>query len=399
MKKIFSYLLLALALPFVAACDSDTDSNPVLQEPESFVLNVPPYATNNVFDLQYAQSLELTCTQPAYGFTAATTYTVQVTLDEAFVEDAEATETTEATVANYVSLPTTYRTAKMNVDAYELTEAIISLWDAANSGADLPAEMPVTLRLKANVTDSQRGICYSNAVLLPRVRVTKPEQTLKLPESMYIVGGMPASNWATWLKFAQVNGTPGMFFNVVYCPANANFKIGPEANDWEQARTFDQLIFTDEAVNNAGAEPGTDSGNSAVRNGGWYTFVVTTKIVGKAINYTIDIRPAEVYLIGGSMNGLWAFDDAGKFTAPEGEGEFVSPAALSGGEARMSVKVPDAEWWQTEFTLLDGSNIFYRENNAINNNWNDDLGSGYSVQLAPGNKVRLNFSTGTGSVE
>ena len=59
MKKIFSYLLLALALPFVAACDSDTDSNPVLQEPESFVLNVPPYATNNVFDLQYAQSLEL----------------------------------------------------------------------------------------------------------------------------------------------------------------------------------------------------------------------------------------------------------------------------------------------------------------------------------------------------
>ena len=86
-------------------------------------------------------------------------------------------------------------------------------------------------------------------------------------------------------------------------------------------------------------------------------------------------------------------------TAPEGEGEFVSPAALAVGEARMSVKVPDAEWWQTEFTLQDGANIFYRENNAINSNWNDDMGSGYSVQLAPGNKVRLNFSTGTGSVE
>ena len=65
----------------------------------------------------------------------------------------------------------------------------------------------------------------------------------------------------------------------------------------------------------------------------------------------------------------------------------------------MSVKVPDAEWWQTEFTLQDGANIFYRENNAVNSNWNDDMGSNYSVQLAPGNKVRLNFSTGTGSVE
>ena len=364
MKKIFSYLLLALALPFVAACDSDTDSNPVLQEPESFVLNVPPYATNNVFDLQYAQSLELTCTQPAYGFTAPTTYTVQVTLDEAFVEDAEATETTEATVANYVSLPTTYRTAKMNVDAYELTEAIISLWDAANSGADLPAEMPVTLRLKANVTDSQRGICYSNAVLLPRVRVTKPEQTLKLPESMYIVGGMPASNWSNWIRMTQVYNAPGMFYGVVYCPANANFKFSPEAGDWEQARSYSTVEFTEEAKTIAGVELGTDNDNIAVRNGGWYTMVVTTKIVGKEIRYIVDIRQAEVYLCGNAL-GEWGFTEAGKFTVPEADGEWVSPAAKGSGEARLCVKVPDAEWWQTEFTLLDGTTIFYRETDNL----------------------------------
>ena len=159
MKKIFSYLLLALALPFMVACDSDTDSNPTLQEPETFVLNLPPYATNNLIDLQYAQSLELTTNQPAYGFTAATTYTVQVTLASDFVEAAEATETTEAVEANYVSLPTTYRTARMNVDAFERSEAIVALWDAANSGADLPAEMPVTLRLRANVTGFDRGVC------------------------------------------------------------------------------------------------------------------------------------------------------------------------------------------------------------------------------------------------
>lgn len=68
MKKICSYLLLALALPFMAACETDTDSNPILTEPESFQLNTPPYAQNNVIDLQNASIVELTCTQPAYGF-------------------------------------------------------------------------------------------------------------------------------------------------------------------------------------------------------------------------------------------------------------------------------------------------------------------------------------------
>ena len=323
MNKIFSYLLLALALPFLAACDSDTDSNPTLQEPETFVLNLPPYATNNLIDLQYAQSLELTTNQPAYGFTAATTYTVQVTLASDFVEAAPATETTEAVEANYASLPTTYRTARMNVDAFELSEAIVALWDAANSGADLPAEMPVTLRLRANVTGFDRGVCYSNAITLPRVHVTKPAQTLALPEKMFLVGGMPSSNWSNWIRLAQVYNAPGMFYGVVYCPANSNFKFSPEAGDWEQARSFSTVEFTEEAKTIAGVELGTDNDNIAVRNGGWYTMVVTTKIVGKEIRYIVDIRQAEVYLCGNAL-GEWGFTEAGKFTVPEADG-FLEP--------------------------------------------------------------------------
>ena len=398
MKKIFSYLLLALALPFMAACDSDIDSNPTLQEPETFVLNLPPYATNNLIDLQYAQSLELTTNQPAYGFTAATTYTVQVTLADAFVEAAEATETTEAVEANYASLPTTYRTARMNVDAFELSEAIVALWDAANSGADLPAEMPVTLRLRANVTGFDRGVCYSNAITLPRVHVTKPEQTLALPEKMFLVGGMPSSNWSNWIRMAQVYNAPGMFYGVVYCPANSNFKFSPEAGDWEQARSYSTVEFTEEAKTLAGVELGTDNDNIAVRNGGWYTMVVTTKIVGKEIRYIVDIRQAEVYLCGNSM-GEWGFIEAGKFTAPEGDGEWVSPAAKGSGEARLCVKVPDTEWWMTEFTLLDGATVFYRETDNLLNGWGEDKGSNYSVQLSAGQKVHINFSAGTGFVE
>ena len=148
MKKIASLLLLALTLPFLACCEDDTDSNPVLQHPASFVLNVPPFAANNVYDLENSKSVELTCTQPAYGFTAATNYAVQVTLDEAF------TEATDEAEANYVELSTFYTTARMDVDAYELNSAIISLWEKAHPNDELPADVAVTLRLRAYIAST-----------------------------------------------------------------------------------------------------------------------------------------------------------------------------------------------------------------------------------------------------
>ena len=64
----------------------------------------------------------------------------------------------------------------------------------------------------------------------------------------------------------------------------------------------------------------------------------------------------------------------------------------------FSVKVPEASWWQSEFTLCDGV-ITHRENDSILNNWETDKGSNYSVKLTPGQKIRLNFAAGTGVVE
>lgn len=78
MKKISNILLaVTFALPLFTACETDNDSNPILNEPDTFTLNTPAYAANNVYDLKNAQTVELTCSQPDYGFPAATTYTVQ----------------------------------------------------------------------------------------------------------------------------------------------------------------------------------------------------------------------------------------------------------------------------------------------------------------------------------
>ena len=115
MKKISNILLaVTFALPLFTACETDNDSNPILNEPDTFTLNTPAYAANNVYDLKNAQSVELTCSQPDYGFPAATTYTVQASFEQDFKE------ATDDSKANYTVLENTYPTAKMNVDASEL---------------------------------------------------------------------------------------------------------------------------------------------------------------------------------------------------------------------------------------------------------------------------------------
>ena len=78
MKKLSILASLFMGLALFTACE-DQDNSPILQEPTSFTLNTPAYV-NTVYDLENSTSLELTCSQPDYGFTAATTYTVEVSL-------------------------------------------------------------------------------------------------------------------------------------------------------------------------------------------------------------------------------------------------------------------------------------------------------------------------------
>ena len=55
MKNIYRSLLLAAVacLPLFTSCDDDNDSNPTISFPETFVLNTPEFAANNVYDILY----------------------------------------------------------------------------------------------------------------------------------------------------------------------------------------------------------------------------------------------------------------------------------------------------------------------------------------------------------
>ncbi len=86
----------------------------------------------------------------------ATTYSVQISLEENFV-DAHAETNTEA---NYTTLGTTHSSAKMEVKALEFALALGDLWSASSDEEFPTTPIPVYVRLKAELTNSGRGIAF-----------------------------------------------------------------------------------------------------------------------------------------------------------------------------------------------------------------------------------------------
>ena len=66
---------------------------------------------------------------------------------------------------------------------------------------------------------------------------------------------------------------------------------------------------------------------------------------------------------------------------------------------RAYINVPGREWWRTEFTLKDGTDVFFRETTDIPENWATNVGPAYSVSASAGQKLYVNFETGKGSVK
>lgn len=65
MKRYLFTLLLA-GLAMFTACTDDRDSNPTVQQPSTFELNMPALG-GGVYDLANTDSIRLTYEQPDYG--------------------------------------------------------------------------------------------------------------------------------------------------------------------------------------------------------------------------------------------------------------------------------------------------------------------------------------------
>lgn len=381
-----SWLLALIAVVTLGftACDTDTDSNPTLDLShvgEGFPLNVPANAENNTYDLANATSLELTCSQPNYGgMPLMVRYYVQVSLTEDF--------------ASFRELATSYTMAKMAVDAREINDAMVELFQEANPDTDYPATpCPLYIKLRAVIdgTDNM-GETYSNVITLPSVLASYQAPEATFETQLYVVGQAIGEAWSTWKPVPQIYDMPGCYYTVVYVPEGTGFKWGAYEQDW---RGYDRIRNWDDV---AGADVSASSdGNIVFANGGWYTLFFEAEIVGSSVQYDLHILPAEVYVIGNSMGGNWnVADPTLALQAPADQtGDWVSPAFTGSGELRAYVNVPGYDWWRTEFTLHNGE-VYWRDVNIIDS-WSE-LGSDYAVQVSPGQCLYVNFDSNTGEV-
>lgn len=377
MKKIYNIMLLLATLFGVAACESDRDSNPTYQDPTTFVLNTPRYVSG-VYDLKNTETIQLTCTQPDYGFTAAATYGVEVALTQGF-------ETPSV-------LPTTYTSAKMEVQANEVAIAVCNLMVEKGGYTEetFPeTEIPVYVRLSASLPEG-RGQIYSNVVKLPKVKPYFALDPMVMPEKMYMIGNVFGSwDWNACTEMVPVYGAPGKFWVLRYFGGEDGAKAEVKFNfekDWSAGAAFGMNADIDDVSKTLAGLSGDD--NVTVGKPGWYLVVVTTEISGRNYVFHLQFLEPNVYLTGDPSGGYDVFDETRLFKVPAGLGEFESPAFVADGELRICVKLENEDWWHTEFVVLKGK-LEYRGAG----------GDQERVNVKAGQKVLLNFTESTGKIQ
>ncbi|MDR1763174.1 MAG: SusF/SusE family outer membrane protein [Dysgonamonadaceae bacterium] len=381
MKKIYSLIMLLAGLVCFWACE--TDEHPTASTPDSFVLNTPAYVSG-IYDLKNTESILLTCSQPDYGFTAATTYRVQVAVQSAFTE--------------FTTLSTAFNTAKMEVSASDVAVALVGLLGITDE-ADFPTEtFPVYIRLSAELSDGSHKV-LSNIIELPKVKSYYALDPMVAPENMYLIGNVTNWDWNSATEMVPVYGTDGKFWAVQYLGKsgndNAEIKFNT-AKSWDGNDFGMKTAVIDDASKALAGVSGDD--NLVIGNPGWYIVVVTTEISGRSYIYHVQFLEPKVYLCGNAIGGVWGAGDNNLFTVPAisagADADFVSPAFTgaaagdSDGGVRACVVLAGQEWWHTEFMVFNNV-LIYRANG-------DDQDR---VSGSVGQKLYINFTKGTGKIE
>ena len=381
MKKIF-YILVVACLPFFWACETERD-NPFALTPDSFVLNTPKYVSG-IYDLKNTESIQFTTSQPNYGFTAATTYRMQVATQKEFKD--------------FVVLPTPFTSAKMDVSATEIAVALVGLLGIEDE-ANFPTDpFPVFVRLSAELSNGSHKV-LSNIVELPKVKSYFALDPMVMPENMYLIGNV-AGNWS-WDKATEmipVWGTEGKFWALQYLgksgDENALIKFNM-TKAWDGTEFGFNGVTIDPASISLANITANDEGNIVIGKPGWYIVVVTTTINGRSYEYAVDFYEPNVYLSGDAIGGVWGAGTNNIFTVPDislgANAEFVSPVftGASTDGLRASIVLPGHEWWHTEFMVFDGK-LEYR-----------GKGGDQEPRVAgvAGQKLYINFTQKTGKIE
>ncbi|MDE5844689.1 MAG: SusE domain-containing protein [Muribaculaceae bacterium] len=225
MKKISMFLACLTAIVGLSSCSQDRD--PVLQNPTKFVLNTPALQ-NQYYQLEEGNTIELTCSQPDYGYSAIVQYSVEVSLTENFAEY----ETVES------STPTQTRMVYKDED---VAMALCKLhgFDSDETYQDLPAEK-VYFRAVAQLDGIEGTMIKSNVVSLNKVKFYF---AVPQPGYIYLVGSPEgwsgpteanAEHYAPWRLFEAEDAIGSKIYTGTFeIDENPTFRFYTALTGWD----------------------------------------------------------------------------------------------------------------------------------------------------------------------
>ena len=403
-KNIISSMLLLAGLSFFTACEDDRDSNPVIQQPTEFILNTPVYANTTVALESSKETINLSWSQPDYGFPIVANYAVQISKDGEFTTstDQALADESGATVADYAQLDAV-TSCKIGIDPAVLDKALNQLYKWEEN--DVPETVKLYIRVNASInTPAQSGLYNINSNIV-EMTVAPYYMVLKdaLPELWYLTGGCIGDG--SWNNTADGIGTGLIPMSVVkdatydkktgagpltytgYFPANAEFKIVRTPGDWNK------YVFC--GGSSAGTTSlrigGDDPGNIKITNAGYYII----NIAVEGTSYTCTIEPAEstpaVYegmCITGDFAG-WADEAMTPVSAKEG----LAADVLANNHV-----------WTYNLELAAGSGVKFKIPASWDVNWGSEtfpyaassVNGGPNIPVAAGNYLVV-FNDITGS--
>lgn len=287
MKNILkSTLLLLCSICLFTACDDDNDSNPTLQQPTTFKLNLPSYAAIDV-DLATSTEIPFTWSQPDYGFPVAAQYQLQVSLTDSWTvsTDEAAADESGATVADYATLEDIFSQAKGSLNAAKLAKALqqIGRWPSDA----VPASQEIKVRAMAMLSGAET--IYSNVVTIKTIPYYV-ELKDAAPVLWYLVGScIGDGSWSNGAdkigtgliplmtiageEYDKATGT-GKISYTGFFPAGGQFKLIQVPGSWDAQKNIDSFVGIDATL-----FEGNSDGNVCIKDGaaGYYTVTLDTK--------------------------------------------------------------------------------------------------------------------------
>ena len=340
--------------------------------------------TNAEVDLANSEVIQLTCSQPDYGFPVRTAYKVDVA--------------TAADMSDAVDFGETFYNTKINLDAATLAATLTTLeTNKGKTEADFPMQIPVYFRVNACMVDGlnapvkDMGIT-SNVVALKNVRLLYSLPPVNTPDALYLVGNFCGWSWDKSLSMVPCYDGLNVFWHMVYIDESGiKFNTNTAWDGGEKGFAGMNSVSGDLAAQ----IQASGDGNIASNTPGWYLMIITCSVQGRDIIYDVQFNEPNVWLMGTvTPTGGWdELMDGCKFDVPTtADGDFVSPAfannAAEDSGVRAYVKVPGFDWWKSEFMVFD-KKIVYRAAG----------GDQERVAGAAGQKLYLNFTTETGEIK